>query len=78
MSIEDQLDGIVDDPGVSFQRYAHDKMLGGTPPAVDDQPRKKQLIPLAPSAFHSITRDKTVAWEVHQAFQNLERILRGD
>jgi hypothetical protein len=59
------------DPNLSFQRYAHDKLLGGTPPAIDDQPRKQNKIALAPRTFHEATSNKTIEWLVEEALRGL-------
>jgi len=61
---------------LSFQRFAHDKALGGASPTVDGGPTiKKHYAHLAPRVFHDNTVDPTLAWLLWQAIEPLGVLL---
>lgn len=67
------------DPDLHFQKFAHDKTLGGASPTVDGGPTKKtHHAHLAPQVFHQNTSDKTVDWELQQIIEPLGDLLKDE
>lgn len=64
------------DSDLHFQKFAHDKSLGGASPTVDGGPTKKtHHAHLAPRIFYDNTADPTIGWELEQALAPLGDLL---
>lgn len=61
-----------------FQRYAHDKRLGGASPTVDGGPvnKAKTQVLLSPAVYHNETTDKTIEAELERGLRNLAELLK--
>lgn len=66
-----------EDPDLKFQRYSHDKILGGTAPGEDGGPvDRKHTTQLTPRVYNDLMTDKTVGWQLEEALRGLEELLK--
>ncbi len=62
---------------IPINTYAHDPGLGGASPNVDGAPApRRNRASLAPRTYMDHTTDKTIDWQLQQAYAGLADLLK--